>query len=249
MKAIIVAFSMYSKIPMPRVDWTKKTMRYALCFFPLIGVVIGAMTVCMFYLMQAWNKGVLLQTALLLILPLLVTGGIHLDGFLDTMDARSSHQEREKKLEILKDPHIGAFAVIGCVIYYLSTFGFMSEITEESIWFVAMGFVYSRTLSGLSVVSLRGAKLDGTLATFSDMAQKRTVQVVMCIYLTLMIGAMLWLSPFRGGIVSLSGVVIFGYYRFIAYKEFGGITGDLAGYFVQICELGILIAAVSCPGQ
>lgn len=44
-------------------------------------------------------------------MPLLVTGGIHIDGFSDTMDALSSHAERQKKLEIMDDPHIGAFGV------------------------------------------------------------------------------------------------------------------------------------------
>ena len=53
------------------------------------------------------------------LLPLLVTGGIHLDGFLDVADARSSHQSRARKLEILKDSHVGAFAVIAMGCYLL----------------------------------------------------------------------------------------------------------------------------------
>ena len=52
-------------------------------------------------------------------IPLLVTGGFHVDGFMDTTDALSSYREKEERLRILKDPHIGAFAVIGVVIYYL----------------------------------------------------------------------------------------------------------------------------------
>ena len=57
-------------------------------------------------------------------IPLLVTGGFHLDGYMDTMDALHSYQKKEKKLEILKDPHIGAFSVIMARVYGLMYTGF-----------------------------------------------------------------------------------------------------------------------------
>ena len=59
-----------------------------------------------------------LFTVILLLISVFVTGGIHLDGLLDTADAMSSYQERERRLEILKDSHAGAFAVITCVVYF-----------------------------------------------------------------------------------------------------------------------------------
>ena len=42
LEPMIIAFSMYSKIPMPRIEWNKENMKYTMCFFPLIGVVTGA---------------------------------------------------------------------------------------------------------------------------------------------------------------------------------------------------------------
>ena len=65
--------------------------------------------------------------------PLLVTGGIHLDGFMDTTDARSSYGDMEKKLAILKDSHVGAFAVIGCSFYLILSAGAWSEIDANGI--------------------------------------------------------------------------------------------------------------------
>lgn len=61
-------------------------------------------------------------------IPLLVTGGIHMDGYMDTVDALSSHQSVEKKLEILKDPNAGAFAVIYCGIYLLLSLGLFYQL-------------------------------------------------------------------------------------------------------------------------
>ena len=117
---VIVAFSMFSAIPMPQTEWTNKSMRYALCAFPLIGAVIGALVclwrfVCLRMEFSEW-----ILAAGICVLPVLVTGGIHLDGFCDTADALASHQDTEKKLQILKDPHMGAFAAIWLGCYFIA---------------------------------------------------------------------------------------------------------------------------------
>ena len=107
-----VAFAMYSKIPMPPADWEKENMKYALCFFPWVGLAVGAVSAVLFWLLQQIGAGSMLRAAVLTAVPVLVTGGIHLDGYLDTMDALSSWREKQRRLEILKDPHAGAFASI-----------------------------------------------------------------------------------------------------------------------------------------
>lgn len=118
-ESLDVAFSMYSAIPMPQVMWNEQNMKYMLGFFPLIGLVQAALLIGWVYLAQALSVGTVLFAAVAALIPLFVTGGIHLDGFCDTVDALASHQTREKKLEILKDPHTGAFAVMGCMAYLL----------------------------------------------------------------------------------------------------------------------------------
>ena len=105
-RAIVIAFSMFSALPMPRVEWKEKNMRWSLCAFPLVGAVIGG--VCWFWV---WLCGLLafpavLQAAGLCAVPVLLTGGIHLDGFADTHDALASHAEPARRREILKDPHM-----------------------------------------------------------------------------------------------------------------------------------------------
>ena len=114
-----VAFAMYSKIPMPPADWEKENMKYALCFFPWVGLAVGAVSAVLFWLLQQIGAGSMLRAAVLTAVPVLVTGGIHLDGYLDTMDALSSWREKQRRLEILKDPHAGAFAIIMdvCILY------------------------------------------------------------------------------------------------------------------------------------
>ena len=104
LESFVIAFSMYSRIPMPFVEWSECGMKYAFCFFPLIGVVIGACVCAFCWLSVQAGLGILAFSLLGTAVPLLITGGIHMDGFLDVTDARSSFQSRERKLEILKDP-------------------------------------------------------------------------------------------------------------------------------------------------
>lgn len=242
--SFVHAFSMYSKIPMPRASWKKEDMKYAMCFFPLIGVVIGAIMYGAFHLLNYLSVGEILKAAILSVIPILITGGIHLDGWLDTMDARNSYKDREAKLEILKDPHIGAFAVIKSMVYAIVLVGFISEISNRSFVIIAIGFTLSRAFSGLGVVYFKGAKKDGLLATFSSSAEKKIVRFVLISYVIACGIVMAILNPVMGISCFIMSGIVFLYYRHMAYKEFGGTTGDLAGYFLQLCELMILITAV-----
>ena len=87
LESCLIAISMYSKIPVPQVEWTKEKMSHAMCFFPLIGVVIGVLLQGLGILCTWLSFGDTMRGASFVLLPVLVTGGIHMDGFLDTTDA------------------------------------------------------------------------------------------------------------------------------------------------------------------
>ena len=128
MKALLMAFSMYSRLPVPDFVWEEEDRKKAMCFFPLVGVLAGAVFFLVYLFMEWSGAGPVFKGALLTAVPLLATGGIHMDGFLDTCDARASWGDREKKLQILKDTHAGAFAVTGGGLYLLLYCGGCSEL-------------------------------------------------------------------------------------------------------------------------
>lgn len=248
LRSLATAFLMYSKIPMPRVEWRDENRRYALCCFPLIGAVIGALFLLWRWLCRLWGIGTLLNAAVCTVIPLLITGGIHLDGFCDVSDAVSSCAERPKKLEIMSDPHIGAFAAIKLGMYLLIQTALFSELSELSDFkaeiVVAIGFVMSRALSGMAAVLFKNAKSSGSLWAFSEPAHKSVTVTVLSVIIALGAAAMLIISPLCGGAAVVACCAAFIVYALYAYKQFGGITGDTAGWFLQICELAILAAAV-----
>lgn len=245
-KGIVIAFSIYSKIPVPQFPWEEEDMKYMLCFFPWIGAVIGG---CVYL----WNLVCfhisaedLFRVFITAAIPLVITGGFHVDGFMDTMDALHSYQPRERKLEILKDSHIGAFAVImlaACGLIYLGAF---SQITDrKTVGIVCAGFFLARCLSGIGVVCFPSAKKEGMLHGFADRAQKKKVKWALGFQGLLCAGTMAAMDICMAGAVVLTALAVFWRYYRKCMKELRGITGDTAGWFVVICEVSMTVAAAT----
>lgn len=255
LQSLIIAFSLYSKIPMPKVEWTEKNQKNCLCFFPLVGVVTGLLQLALFTIFKTCliGKGALetadsLMGSIILgvcmcALPILVNGGIHMDGFLDTVDAKSSFREKEERLSILKDPHTGAFAVIYGVLYLLMTSALYASITKKGVLMMLFGYGLERSLSALSLLIFRKARTDG-MAAGSAASAGGHVRIVLCIEAVLFAACMIVVAPVCGCVCVLLAAGCFGYYRHSACKWFGGVTGDLAGWFLQLCELCMLTGAV-----
>lgn len=242
MNSFIIAMAMYSKIPMPKTEWKQENMKYSICFFPIVGVVIGALLYVWSVICDACGFGQVCFALVGAVLPVLVTGGIHVDGFMDTADALHSYAEREKKLEILKDPHIGAFSVIAMISFFLLCVAGLTQVSRrEQVELLALSFVLSRTLSGLSLVWFPGAKKDGLLYSFASTAHKFVVRAVLgligavCVFLALLI------HPVAGSVMILTAAGVWIYYFCMSKRQFGGITGDLAGYFLCLCELSSVL--------
>jgi len=247
LKSLCIAFATYSRIPVPRVEWNEKNLRWSVCFFPLIGAVIALAELLWFRLAGILSLPAVLRGAGAAALPLLLTGGIHLDGFCDSMDGIASHQTRERMLEIMKDPNAGAFAVIYCGLWLMLYFaGWSAAADGHSVIAAGIGFVLSRALSGLALTNWQQARKTGMLRTVADAAKKRPVTVVMLVYIILCLVALPLFCGRRGAAVIAVNALMLLYYRVMSYRKFGGVTGDLAGFFVSLTELAdILILALT----
>lgn len=245
LKSLASAFLMYSRIPMPQVEWKEENRRYALCFFPLIGAVIGGFFLLWNYVSDLLNCGAILKGVVSVIIPIIVTGGIHLDGFCDVIDAKSSFGDREKKLSIMSDPHIGSFAVIYLAVYLLLQTAVYSETKDiKTVVVIALGFILSRSLSGIGAVCLKSAKSEGTLQSFVKPAHRKITLSALIIIAVITAFFMAYSSLMSGVFVTVGALCSFLFYRFSAYKNFGGITGDTAGWFLQISELLVAVTAL-----
>ncbi len=240
-RSIAMAFSMFSVIPMPMVEWKKENMKYMLCALPLVGMVIGG-AVCIWLLVCRWlSLGAVLFAVGLTVIPLALSGGIHLDGFCDTVDALSSHALPERKREILKDSHAGAFAIIWTAAYFLMYFGLSTEVKQgwTAILVVGVQHVFARSLGALAGTAFSGSGSTGMLAAFREGADKKAT-VILVVWCLLCAGGLIALSPVSGVVCTLAGAVLFWYLRRMSQREFGGMSGDLAGYLITVSELVLL---------
>ena len=245
LKTIAIAFSMFSRIPMPRVDWNEKNMKNMLAAFPLVGAIIGALLLLWGFISDTLGFGKILFAAGMTVIPIAVTGGIHLDGFCDTADALASHAPPERKREILKDPHSGAFAVISLCAYAILYFAFASELGTgvRAILPVAIMHVLSRSLSGLSVIFFPTSASKGLLAAFRDAAEKKTSAVILFVFLVASAAGMIISTPI-GIAMAAAAVLCMLWLRIMSLRQFGGMSGDLAGWFLQTAELCMLAVLV-----
>ncbi|MCR5001508.1 MAG: adenosylcobinamide-GDP ribazoletransferase [Lachnospiraceae bacterium] len=253
LRTMIIAFSTYSKIPMPRFEWKKEDLRFTMCAFPLVGLAVALVQYGAYSLLTHFCFGHFFSAVILTLIPLILTGGIHMDGYMDTWDALCSYGDREKKLGILRDPHVGAFAVIHGICYIMLTTSLWHELLTDidtkgssvsCIYLVLSGYVLSRILSGLLALTLKKAKKEGMLNDMTEDGNDRA-RLILIFILTAFIFAILWFFRINAVFLLLPSALVTDYYRYMSYKRFGGITGDLAGWFLQVLELAVLIGALT----
>lgn len=239
-KSLVLALSTYSKIPMPTINYKENDGRFSLCFFPVVGLVIAFFEYLWFLVCWYLHLTGAVCAAGYLVIPVIITGGIHIDGFMDCMDAIHSYGDKDKKLEILKDPHIGAF----CVIKLLELTGilFICLIITDDFLFklVCVGFVVSRILSAISIATFKQAKDTGMVAYTRSHSSKACVYV-----LVLELIAVCAYAIFEYRLIALwpiaAAALCFAYYNYKSKKDFGGITGDTAGCFLVMTEAAWII--------
>lgn len=129
---ILAAFQFLSRFPVrAELDFTPELLRRSARYYPLVGAAIG-LCVWAFGIFGAWLLPPLPAAVLALILWVWLTGGLHLDGWMDTADGLLSYRSREKMLEIMKDSRVGAMGVLACVLLLLLKASLLASLLEGS---------------------------------------------------------------------------------------------------------------------
>ena len=230
--ALIMCQGMFCAIQAPQI-WDEKAKDKMLLFLPVVGLEMG-----MIWALLAWCAGFLklpaFATGLILsAYPFAVTGGIHLDGFMDVTDAVRSCRSLERRREILKDAHVGSFAVIGVVLLVLAQFALFASAPQSANYLVLI-FVpaVSRCCSSLAVTVLK------PMSTSQYAGQKRPKShiIVLLLMLCAAVAAGFLLCGRYGYALAgcLSGYVL-ALRR--GYRSLDGMNGDISGYALTIGEL------------
>lgn len=232
-----MCLGMFSSIPCPYRPWDEDARSLMTAMLPLVGAVIGGL----WYLLSLICGFVLPRTlwaALIAVLPFLLTGFMHLDGFMDTADAVLSWRPLEERQKILKDVHCGSFAVVCVVMLMLGMFAAANDALEKDLNALLFIPAASRCLSAFCVCAL--PKIGHS--EYSGLRNTGAAPVVSAVLLVccLLLGGL-----FAGGrcVIALLAVVLgYGLAMLRAFRSLGGVSGDLAGFSLCIGELCGLIA-------
>ena len=236
-EATALAFALFSALPTPRVRRTKENMRLCLLALPLVGALIGGLCWLWVLLAQAWRFPALVQGAGLCLLPVLLTGGIHLEGYAKVCDAVASRGKAAQRREILRDEHIGAFAAIRLGVYFVASFALWSDLPLYRGVPVLCVFCLSRTLAGLAALSWPLADGSGLMRTLCEAADAAVLRPVLLV-LSLLLGAAAALTG--GWVLIPMAALLYAWCRRVTVRDFGGLSADLMGWLVQKTELWLL---------
>ena len=231
--AFAMCQSMFCAIPLPGNIWDEKARDKMLLFLPIVGLEIGAIWAFLAWLSNVLNLPVLVKGLLLSVYPYLVTGFIHLDGYMDVTDAVKSFRSLERRREILKDSHVGAFAVIGIVLLLLAQFAFMASAKENADFRVLI-FVpaVSRCCSALAVTALKPMNT----SQYADQKKPRShIMILSVMTAVYVIVGFLLCGPYV--LVLLGCLTGYGIALRKAYKSLEGMNGDISGYALSVAEL------------
>ncbi|MCQ2452223.1 MAG: adenosylcobinamide-GDP ribazoletransferase [Oscillospiraceae bacterium] len=246
MKKVITGFfmswGMFCAIPCPLKIWDEKAKGFMLLFLPVIGLILGAIWALCAFLLGLTGLPALLIAGLLTIVPYLLTGFIHLDGYMDCSDAILSRRDLPERRRILKDSHTGAFAVIALCILMLLTFSFLSAFDRvRSVWVMLFIPAAVRSVSALCVMNLK--PMEGSSYQYVQPAITDGYRVGAWIILALLAVLPLLLfgrEGFCAPVAQLAALlaVLFG------RRQLDGMNGDISGYAITIGECVGMLALI-----
>jgi adenosylcobinamide-GDP ribazoletransferase len=236
-KGFIMSLGMYSIIPVPGSSWNDKYMPLVIPSLPVVGALIGVIWYGLAVAVSTLPVPLMIKSVMILFIPFILTGFIHLDGYMDTADAVFSRRGIEEKKRILKDPHTGAFAVIALAGLLLTQFSAVYSAVESQKGLLIFAFipVMSRCVAGIAALCIKPVFETGFIVSF-----KKNTKTGSTVFICLLLAACCAASWFTLGFAALpllvaitAGVVTVRY----LYRQFKGISGDLCGCVITISEL------------
>ena len=233
--AFVMTQSMFCALPFPCCKWKEEARSKMLLFLPAVGLEIGFLWFLMNGLLKYAEVPKLISGLIMCALPYLLTGFIHLDGFMDVTDAIGSYRTLERRREILKDSHVGAIAVIWCVFLILAGFAFFASVPEDAnAGCLILIPVVSRCCSALAVLNLKPMGSSQYANRLEAAPKWHTVVLVMIMAGCVVAGIIIW---GKYGFVLLGGVLGYAVSLYRSYRSLQGMNGDISGYCLTISEL------------
>ena len=232
LNAFFMCQSMFCAIPAPQL-WDEKAKDKLLLFLPVVGLELGLIWALLGWLCRLLALSKLMTALVLSAWPWVGTGFLHLDGYMDVTDAVRSCRSLERRREILKDSHVGSFAVIGIVLLILGQFACFASIPDQAdLRVLILVPAVSRCCSALAVTGLPSM----STSQYADRKKPKSHLLALSAMLALFLaGGFLVLGRRVAPLLAVPAGYGLALRR--GYRSLEGMNGDIAGYALTIGEL------------
>lgn len=237
-RSLLIAVQFLTRIPVPlRHEVSAQDIGRSLVFYPLVGLLIGTLLVFLAWALNGINTQV--HAVLLLLLWVVITGGLHLDGLADSADAWLAGKDRERTLAIMKDPYCGPAGVIALVLVLLAKFVVISAVLKQQSW-LALLFtpVIARTVVPVLLITTPYVREGGLGSPLVAHCPRQGVWAGVAVVLLLLVV----LFKISSIYLLLNMALLFFFLRYLMLQRIGGTTGDTAGAMLEISEAAALMS-------
>lgn len=241
---LVFAIQSLTRIPICNIPWDEYNFGRSTAYFTIVGLMIGALLSAV-YEIACYFYPPLIAAGLLLAAELMLTGGMHLDGFMDSMDGLFSGRPRERKLEIMRDSRVGANGVMAAAILFLLKFSLLANLPKPGWAVLTLMPAVGRGANLLALIGFPYARPEGLGKAY----QKYTTKLDAAFAFAVLITAALILFGLPGGLV-IAGLtfVVYATARQMS-KTLGGLTGDTYGALIELTEVLFLLLIYVVPQQ
>ncbi len=236
---VIIAFQLLTRLPTPPLEKiTPHNLGRSLLYYPLVGLVIGLLLAALNWLL--FSATIELTAALVLILWVIITGGLHLDGLGDSADAWiGGYGDRKRTLEIMKDPYCGPAAVVAILLVLITKYASIQHVTEYSQYLALIIIpVLSRSFIVVLFLTTPYVRQNGLGESLATHLPRTQAWFVVCSVILISI----LLLKSAGLILLLSALLGFIVLRWWMLARLKGTTGDTAGAMVELLEVVLLVS-------
>jgi len=239
MRGLLSALTFLTIAPLPGRAWQAGDAGRAVPWFPVVGLLVGAALAGVDWGARAlWDP--LVAAALVIAASVLLTGGLHLDGLMDTADAFFSHGDRARMLAIMKDSRAGALGVAAAICVLLAKFAAYAHLKGPGRWqIIVAAAVLGRLGIAFGLFAFRSAKETGLGAVFVQETRGRHFALAMVMAL----GITFWVLRWQGLVLVGVPIVLALLAGAYASRKLGGLTGDVCGAINELAELAVLLLA------
>lgn len=240
MKAFLSALMFLTRIPVPFVSVTERDWKRSSIHFPFIGLIIGGLLcIAAMVLKQVFSPSV--SVFFIILIWIWITGGLHIDGWMDLADGLGSNRSKERMLEIMKDSRVGAMGVIAAICLIGGKFIAAHDLFQENLFFVLIvSPLYARWIL-IGAIKLWSYRKEGGLG--AGLREAITLSVLL-FHFVWIAGITYVTLGTKGILLFLSTIVLGAGFTASIYRRLQVLTGDCYGAIVEWCEVTSLFLAI-----